>query len=196
MADKELTPDEKTLISQVLAGDKKAFRPLVNGYTEDVYQYILQVTGNADLASELTHETFIRAFRYLYSYNREKPFKPWLMRIAANVTRSRLKKESRKEDKIISIRELTDTGDWDEPAYDPLEAVSDALDDISFDDMVTRALRKLSPKYRQALVLRYKMKYSYEEIAEIMDIPLNTVGTRLSRGVDRVRQVLAEEDSL
>lgn len=172
-------------IVRAIAGEKSAFRELVDEYGALVWNFIYRMTQNSEMADDLTQEVFVKVYRKLESFDRRRPFKPWLLRIASNTTISEL----RRKNKVISINAMEENN----PAFE-LGDTSEAADTAQIVEerlsasLILEAISALDPRYRQVLLLRYKEQLSYEEIAEATGIPLNTVRTWLRRGREALKQ--------
>src|SRR5690606_21335077 len=115
--------DESTLIRRIRDGEGRLFRQLVDRHLGAVYNLIYRMTGNADTSEELTQETFVRAYQYLHRFDASRPLKPWLLRIASNVTVTHLRKTSR----VVSLTELEESGQWEEAQFGQTDADSQPL---------------------------------------------------------------------
>lgn len=183
------------LIALTLAGQDKAFRQLVNRYLSLVFNFTYRMTQNHELSEEMTQETFVKAYNSLKSFDRARPFKPWLLRIASNSTITALRRQS----KVVSLSALMEENAWNEADYQErlldYPAVEDTLSRLErklSSETVMKVLDTLDEKYRQVLVLRYTQDLSYEEISETLNIPLNTVRTWIKRGLDRLKSQVKE----
>ncbi len=176
--------EETQLIDRALEGDRGAFTQLVELNQERLFASMLQVTGSPDEAEEVVQEAFIRAFMKLDTFQRNSQFFTWLYRIAFNsaLTRKRRKRARVSLDQCRESNglEVTDGGDAvDEPML-RRERVS----------MVRNALQTLSDDHRSILVLREMQDHSYEDIAEILEISIGTVRSRLSRARGQLKIAL------
>jgi RNA polymerase sigma-70 factor, ECF subfamily len=186
--------EEDQLIDQALQGDRDAFTRLVQLNQDRLYSSMIQVTGSPDEAEEVVQEAFIRAFIKLDTFQRNSQFFTWLYRIAFNsaLTRRRRKRARVSLDHCRENNglEVTDRGDGvDEPMLrrERVEMVRDAMD-------------TLTDEHRSILVLREMQDHSYEDIAEILEISIGTVRSRLSRARYQLKLALeavlrAEESS-
>jgi RNA polymerase sigma-70 factor (ECF subfamily) len=167
--------DEMHLIDRALQGDRGAFTQLVELNQERLFASMLQVTGSPDEAEEVVQEAFIRAFLKLDTFQRNSQFFTWLYRIAFNsaLTRRRRKRARVSLDQWRENNglEVTDTAD----------AVDEPMLRRERVNMVRDALQTLSDDHRNILVLREMQERSYEDIAEILEISIGTVRSRLSR---------------
>jgi RNA polymerase sigma-70 factor (ECF subfamily) len=180
--------DESELIASAANGDAKAFRLLVNRYLPLVYNYLFRMTQNHELSEEMAQEAFVKAYRNLKSFDRSRAFKPWLLRIATNATLSEL----RKQKKVVSLNAMEEEGTFQETDYQTTEDITIQLERQLSQEEVQQAMEQLPSKYRQVLLLRYQQELSYEEIAETMQTPLNTVRTWLKRGLEKLKQSVQE----
>lgn len=179
---------DSLLVKNALSGNQAAFRKLVEQYSGLVYHFVYRMTQDADLADEMTQEVFVRVYKNLKTFDQRKPLKPWILRIAANTTTSALRKRS----KVVSLDALTEEGDWLEPVETETR-MPESMSELAINsEMVFRALHQLDPNYRQVLILRYCEEFSYEEIAQTLDVPINTVRTWIRRGLDRLRSDVKE----
>lgn len=176
--------EETQLIDRALQGDRDAFTKLVEVNQDRLFASMIQVTGSPDEAEEVVQEAFIRAFVKLDTFQRNSQFFTWLYRIAFN---SALTRRRRKRAKVSldycrenNGLEVTDTGDGvDEPML-RLERV----------EMVRVAMDTLTDEHRAILILREMQEHSYEDIAEILEISIGTVRSRLSRARNQLKIAL------
>ncbi len=139
-----------------------------------------RLTGDDEEARDLAQDVLVRLDRGLSRY-REGNFEGWLYRTTVNAFRDRLRKRKRlREDLLPEEPSGMSTG----------VVVEEALAQKELHDVVQRALVKLPPEYREAVVLRDLQGHSYEEIAEILEIPAGTVRSRIHRGREALRQLL------
>ncbi|MDA9776803.1 sigma-70 family RNA polymerase sigma factor [Rubripirellula sp.] len=165
---------ESQLIELAIAGDHAAFTTLVELNQDRLFASMLQVTGSADEAEEVVQEAFIRAFMKLDSFQGNSQFFTWIYRIAFNAALSRRRRNRSK----VSLDYLREGGS--EPVIEQ-DAADEPLLRRERVAVVRRALADLSEDHRAILVLREMEGFSYEEIAEIAQISIGTVRSRLSR---------------
>lgn len=176
--------DETQLIDRALRGDRGAFNQLVETNQDRLYASMVQITGSPDEAEEVVQEAFIRAFLKLDTFQRNSQFFTWLYRIAFN---SALTRRRRKRAKISL--DLWRENHGLEVAYQGAPVDEPMLQGERV-AMVRKALASLSEDHRVILVLREMDEYSYEDIAEILEITIGTVRSRLSRARAQLRLVL------
>jgi RNA polymerase sigma-70 factor (ECF subfamily) len=171
---------DQALVKQSLAGDLDAFGELIQLYQSSVFNVCYRVLGDRHDAEDLTQEAFLRAHKHLSSYDPERPFGPWMRTLAANLCYNELK---RKEVIRVSLEDERDIASKN-PTINP----ENALEISQENRALYQAIWELPHSQRIALELRHFQGLSYQEMAEAMQLPLNTVRSHLYRG----RQKLAE----
>lgn len=177
----------------------KARRP---GFEEEalphldaVYRFALRLTGAPDAAEDLVQETFLRAFKSWDQYTRGTAAKSWLFTICRNVFLRR-RERSQRHDQIVS-ESVPRAGAWSDalnPLWFSLSGVDPEGDffDSIVDDRILEAINELPEEYRTAVVLSDIEGLPYAEIAEMMEVPVGTVKSRLFRGRRQLQRVLYE----
>jgi RNA polymerase sigma-70 factor (ECF subfamily) len=167
------------------------FATAVQENVDALYRGALRMTGNRDEAEDLVQETFLRAYRFRHQFQPGTNFKAWLFKIQTNLFRSRYRKQWN------APQSLDDTEDFylyqhlgpdNTPGADP---AADALDSLGVEE-VRRAIEDLPPAYRAAVLLTDVEGFSYKETADILEVPVGTVMSRLHRGRQRLQQRLYE----
>lgn len=184
--------DDARLIKLVQQGREDAFVVLMRRYKEPIINFAYRFLGNHDDAIDVAQETFVRLFRYAGTYMGEVKFSTWLYTIASNLAKTELAKYWRKNSVAFSRLSKDDEGaaEWDvaDESYLP-----DATVDASIiAQKVQAALMRISPSYREVVVLRDIQQLSYEEIAEITQIEIGTVKSRINRGRAQLQEQLKE----
>lgn len=166
------------LIQQARQGDRYAFETLFRKYQTYVYNVSLGMLGNSEDAADVTQEAFLRLHRSLESFRGDSSFSTWLYRVAVNLCITELRRRSRSRfqflEDVIHDEESTFQ---EEMGPSPIEAV-EAEEDSK---VVHQVLRMLPPDYRAVMVLRHFQQLAYEEIAEVLNLTLSQVKTRLFR---------------
>ncbi len=177
--------DDRQLVEAALQ-DGQAYALIVLRYEAALARYVRRLLGHQLQATEdVLQEIFIKAYVNLNDYDRSRPFSPWIYRIAHNETISFLRKHN--------IERQTITG---EDALAILERVADGDDPAAAwqrkrtEGEVREALSKLDRRYRDVLVLRYLEEKSYDEIADILEMPPGTVATLINRGLKQLQTPL------
>ena len=173
-------------------GNHKAYADLMASYREPLYLLLLRMTHNTTMASDLTVETFSKAFLQLHRYSPTGTFSSWLFSIGVNTYIDYLRK--RKLD-TVSINSITRTSDGDFIEYqipssqpNPEEMMIRMQRDAALKEIVDQ----LKEPYRQIIRLRYYEDLSYEDIAEQLKIPIGTVKVRLNRAKALLSSVIKE----
>lgn len=185
---------EEQLIQQAIRKDAKAFRELMSRYVKLVYSFVYRMVQQPELAEDMTQEIFVKVYQNLDKFQPEKPFKPWLLRIASNHTVSHLRKKANVALSLDALQEEQPGREWGGVTD------SDAMPERLLEGeerarTVQEALNSLAPNYRQALLLRFQADLSYEEISTRMQVPVNTIRTWLKRGKARLQaSLILQED--
>jgi len=177
-------------------GREGAFRELLARYERPVFSLVYRMVRDRTVAEDLAQEAFIRAFNAIGSYDPRYKFSSWIFKIANNHTIDHLRK--RRLD-TISIHGSPHAGTEEEEARTRLVVESHGESPEAYAESrelggrIEAAIGRLRPEYRTVILLRHVEGYSYDEIAEIMDIPLGTVKTYLHRARAELREHLADE---
>lgn len=179
-----MSATDEELVDAFQAGDLSAFDDLVCRWERKIQAAIYRVMGTEDEARDLCQESFLKAYRALGSFKREARFSSWLYQIALNLCRDRMRR--RKGRNLVGLEVLeTDAGSLRSSAHgpSPLElALAGALSRA-----VADAVSDLPDEQREVIVLKEYQDLTFLEIAEILDVPLSTVKTRLYRGLGQLR---------
>src|SRR5688572_23289246 len=161
---------QSKIVQRAIRGDSEAFSALFDQYFTAIYRYLVSLSGDADTADDLAQETFIRAYRNLHRLGPPYAMRPWLYRIAHNIFISHIKgaKSAISLDSDLAIAS-------DEPGPEHLVLSSEWAGPVG------SALKRLSPTYREALILRELDGFPYNDIAEIMGVSLENVKVVLHR---------------
>ena len=162
--------DERRLVSQARRGAPEAVSELFRRHWQGAWRAAFAVCGRRDLANDVAQEAFVRALSRLDDFDESRPLGPWVRRIAVNAAIDELRRERRLG---------TDTSS--EPSHET---------EWPSDDELVRAVARLAPEKRIVVALHYWVDYSTPEIAELLDLPLGTVASRLSRALAELRTEL------
>ncbi len=183
--------DDAQLIQEALSGDSAAFGRLVSRYQDRLYHAITHLVGSAEDARDVVQDAFVQAFVKLETFRGASAFYTWLYRIAFNLAVSRRRRQ-RPTVSVEAAREQT--GREPQDANMGPEANIEQQERVA---QVRAALSRLSDEHRTVLVLREMEGCRYEAIAEILEVPVGTVRSRLFRARmqlrDELRQVLQED---
>jgi RNA polymerase sigma-70 factor (ECF subfamily) len=176
---------DEELLAQYLAGDAGAFEFLVRRYADDLHGFLVRFVGDA-AAEDLVQETFLQVHLAAQSFDPQRSFRPWLYTIAANKARDFLRSRARKHEQTLD----SPGGDGEGPSAAQLLAADgpSVAEERGAEEtrQAVRALIARMPEHLQLiLMLGYYQKLAYAEIAEILDIPVGTVKSRLHAAVTR-----------
>ena len=182
---------DEELLAEFLGGSERSFVALMKRYKEPILNFTYRFIGDYDEATDIAQKTFVRLYRFAHTFKGEVKFSTWLYTIAANLSRTELKKYRRRMGTSLQ----QEFGYDDEQAgydipdenYRPDERVD--ADKIAVE--VQKALMTVTPSYREMVVLRDIQHMSYEEICEITNTELGTVKSRINRGRTQLKKKLA-----
>ncbi|HEX7064759.1 MAG TPA: sigma-70 family RNA polymerase sigma factor [Bacillales bacterium] len=184
--------EEERLIQRAKDGDLEAFRELVERFLPVVERFAYQIGSPPAQIEDVAQEVFLRVYRFLNTYSSGK-FSTWLYRITLNISRDMMRKNKREHDKVQKL--------YEQPAPPrPPEVEKQLLKNDEYRHLHNLIIG-LDEKYRVPLVLFYFQEKKYDEIAEILSIPLATVKTRISRARRKLKELLemtagGEDDGL
>lgn len=178
--------EEAELVRSAQAGDSAAFDLLVERYTPHLYRVVRRLANDQNEAEAIVQETWLRAWRAVPRYVADRPLSPWLVRIAINVARDRWRKKT--------PLDFADLGGEEIVLLDPMPGPEDQLSRKEALERLARGVEELRPEYRMVIALRYDAGLSYKQIANALDIPLNTVRTYLHRAKSVLRLWMEAED--
>lgn len=173
-------PEDVELVRQALAGSQQAYTLIVNRYQRPVFSLIRRMVGESAVAEDVAQDVFIKAFRALESFDQRKKFSSWLFKIAHNSAIDRLR---RRQIDMVAL-ETTDSEQPDLVAViadGSSESPATRVERRDLAAAIEAAIRSLRPEYREVVVLRFQEGLAYEEIAEVVGLPLGTVKTHIFR---------------
>jgi len=172
--------EDRQLIDMALQGDEKAFETLLNKYRNLVFSIMIKMVRNHQEAEDLTQEAFMKAFNSLSSFNDEFAFSTWLMKIASNNCIDFLRKRKLRTYSIHEPIQYKDEKiEIDIPDHEPTPERHLLQNERA--KMIQTAIDELPERYRYVILLRHKEEKSYEEISEILNLPLGTVKAQIFR---------------
>ncbi|TAJ14214.1 sigma-70 family RNA polymerase sigma factor [Marinilabiliaceae bacterium JC017] len=182
------------LVQRAVDGDQKAFAELMGRYRDAIFFMLLKMVNNKSDAEDLTIEAFGKAFKNIRQYSPNYAFSTWLFKIASNNCIDYLRK---KRTNLISIDGgITEDKENDQPIHlkdetpDPEENLIKQQKKV----LMRTVVKKLKPRYRTLIELRYFREFSYDEIAEELDLPLGTVKAQLFRARELLFNTLKNTD--
>lgn len=166
--------EDDECIARAQRGDLAAFSELVARYQDRIYRFLVRLTRSQDDAAELTQETFLSAYQALARWRPDARLSTWLFRIARNQAFDWLRRRKRIE--FVAWGDEHDLG-----IADPAPSPDATLETVQRLRKLERALGRLSTEHREILLLREIEEMAYEDIADVLDISLGTVKSRLAR---------------
>ena len=180
--------NEKELIRKILKGEKELFSLFIREYENQIYSLCVSIVKNREEAIDLVQDTFYLAFKNLSSFKGNSKFSTWLYRIAYNLSISRV----RRKNNFLSLDGVYEDG----KELDIEDETSDiwlSIDEEEIKMMIEEGMKKLKPWERAIIELRDIKNLSYDEIAEVLGIPMGTVKSRLNRARNHLRKIIERE---
>jgi len=169
--------NDEQLVELVRNEDQELYREIVKRYQEKIWRYVFYILRDEAKSSDVSQNTFIKAFVNLKGFDNRRKFSSWLYRIAHNEAINEFKKHK----KELSFNDVA------EPFYDSgFMAEFDAIKDR---ELINHCLQKMPIKYREILILFYLEEKSYTEISEILQAPAGTVAARISRAKKIMKEI-------
>ena len=188
--------EQAAIVAELKAGSEDAYAWLIGEFHQPVYSLVYRIVADPSDASDTTQEVFLKVFRGMKHFHGESSLKTWIYRIAIHEASNRRRWWFRHKAHETSMEPL-ENSNADGEAIGIKDSLIDgresAFDNIAHDEVRARVeeeLRKVPEPYRTAVVLRDLEEMSYEEIAEITEVSLGTVKSRLTRGREALRQRL------
>lgn len=192
----EDTADDQALVQRVQTGDVRAFEPLILRYQDRIHNACWRMCGNVEDARDLTQEAFLKALRSINSFQGASGFYTWLFRIAMNLTLTHRKRARLRL--VGSLDQPDDSGatvaDRIEDRRSPSPSENAMKDEAR--SAVARALENIDPHHRAVIVLRDMEGFDYQRIAEILDVPVGTIKSRVHRARVALRDAIENAPSV
>jgi len=182
-------PSDAEVIQRCRRGEVEPFSLLVERYQDRIYNLAFRLLGNADDALDAAQDAFVSAYAALSRFDPDRPFAPWLFRIATNACYGMLRK--RRPDlsfEAMEEQEAVPAAAVSAVEADPQERVLRAMRD----EEIQQAVLALAEPFRTVMFLRYEEEMSYEAIAAVLELPIGTVKTYLHRARQRLRKALGD----
>jgi RNA polymerase sigma-70 factor (ECF subfamily) len=172
---------DEEIVLKVQSGDSEAFGVLVERYERRMHSYARKFLFGYEDSEDVVQTVFIKAYTNILQFDTKRKFSSWLYRVAHNEFINVIKKKGKENVSLFDVDTIFPHLAGKEDPFKDREAVE-------LKNMLDLYLSKISPKYREILVLYYLEEMDYEEISEIMEIPSSTVGVRLKRGKDALKK--------
>ncbi|MFZ0390882.1 MAG: sigma-70 family RNA polymerase sigma factor [Calditrichia bacterium] len=170
---------DEQLIARFQQGDIQAYDTLVRRYKDQLLNFVYRFVSNRTDAEDIVQETFLRVYKNKHYYKEIAKFSTWVYTIAGNLAKTELRR--RKRHKIFSVSNfVNEERDYDIP--DREHSPERKVDGSIKENMIQSAIEKLPPKFKEVIILRDVQGFAYEEISQILNIPLGTVKSRVNRG--------------
>lgn len=182
---------DELLLRRACKGDVQAFEELMQSHESRIYAIALRMMGNREDAQDCAQEAMVRIYRAMSSFKGQSALATWIYRITMNTCLDELRR--RKARKVTSLDSLVDNG-WsptdtgDTPEEHGLR--------VEKQNALNQAIQSLPDDMRAAIILRDVKGYSYDEIASILDANVGTIKSRISRGREKLREILSKQSEL
>lgn len=179
--------DIEVLVKRLKSGDQEVWKMIVDRYSKKVYNMALNFAGNKDEAADITQEIFLKVYNNIDKFKEDRGFTSWLLRLSKNycIDYWRKNKYHRKNVELEENMAIASTQD----AHNPEETSFRQSDAV----YIRKKLGMLPPDLRAMIIMRDIQDYSYEEIAENLDIPLGTAKSRINRARTKLARLFLEE---
>jgi len=178
--------EDEVLVRQFLSGDREAFAEIVRRYQKQIYSLTFRLTNDYTEAQDLAQEVFLHLYQVMEKFDGRRKFFSWMYKVASNYCYTALKKNAGNKEvsmeKIIDFTPLRPDKSIQPEEYCEIQETQ---------RLVREAIKQLPEKYRLPIVLRYLEEFTYQQIAEVMEVPVTTVETRLYRGKALLQKKLA-----
>tara|TARA_Y100001970_G_scaffold293763_1_gene442951 strand:- start:1570 stop:2169 length:600 start_codon:yes stop_codon:yes gene_type:complete len=180
---------DEELIKLFQKGDEAAYVELVNRYKDRLYNFVYYFLGDSELSEDIVQETMIKLYQKKHYYKEIAKFSTWLYTIARNLANTELRKIKRRKITYLSHMTKKET-QYDIPAIQ--ESVEQGMNNEFVMNQIEKAINNLPEHFRLIIILRDIQKLSYDDISEIVSLPLGTVKSRINRARLQLRVELKE----
>ena len=181
-------PTDEELIARFQDGDNYAFDQIVRRYKDQLLNFVYRFICDLTEAEDIVQETFFRVYRHKHYYKEVAKFSTWIYTIASNLAKTEIRRRRRR--KFFSINDET----YKEREMKISDKINDPEQNVNStvtENVIQKAINKLSPKFRQVIILRDIQGFSYEEISMIIHVPLGTVKSRVNRARLKLQEDLS-----
>lgn len=173
---------DQTLVDRTKTGDIEAFSELVRRHEKTVYNLAYRFMREPALAEDMAQEAFLKAFRLLGGFRGDSSFSTWLYRVTSSVCLTELNRRKRRGEVELEPAHMAAAGEDGEPADDAEQA-----------ELIRRCVQQLPERYATVITLYYLEEIPYEQIAEVMEIPMGTLKTWMHRARNALRTIVEKE---
>lgn len=175
--------NDEEIIAKIVKGEKRLYEKILDRYEKKIYFYLKRLTGWDQLSVEdMVQETFIKVYRNLLGFDQKLKFSSWIYRIAHNTGVDFLRMQKRNTTNIDDLEEV-------------LASKQKSVEELAIAEYEKKELRdaleKIGTKYKEVIILYYLEERSYEEISDILQIPVSTVGVLLMRAKTKLKELIS-----
>jgi RNA polymerase sigma-70 factor (ECF subfamily) len=185
--------DEGALLESLRRGEETAFEALVQRFQHPVYHLVQRLIDDPSEAGDVTQDVFLKVFRNVGSFRGQSSLKTWTYRIAVNEAHNRRRWFGRHRRAEVGLESEEPGRGYIDHLHDRSRSPYDVALNHEWHEAIERALESLNPVFRSAVVLRDLEDMSYEEIADVLNVSLGTVKSRILRGRESLRKALEEQ---
>lgn len=187
-----LSADDQDLAEALRAGEETAYETLIRRFEQPVFSVVSRLAEDPGDSADVVQEVFLKVFRNIGNFRGDSSLKTWIYRIAVNEARNQHRWFGRHRGKEVAL-DPVDADELGRAEWLPAEEADPFEITLSHEvqEMMEEAFKRISPSYRTALVLREVEELSYDEIAEILEISVGTVKSRILRGRESLRKQLS-----
>jgi RNA polymerase sigma-70 factor (ECF subfamily) len=182
--------DDLRLIEALREGSERAYEELLTRFQQPVFTLALRLLNDQAEACDVVQEVFLKVFRNISNFRGQSTLKTWIYRITVNEAHNTRRWFFRHRRHEVELDSKPETRDWKEMIADTGRSPFELAFDQEQHSMIEAALKRINPIFRDAVVLRDIADLSYEEIAEILEVSLGTVKSRILRGREALREEL------
>ena len=183
--------DDIRLIEALREGSERAYEELLTRFQQPVFTLALRLLNDQSEACDVVQEVFLKVFRNISNFRGQSTLKTWIYRITVNEAHNTRRWFFRHRRHEVELDSKPESRDWKEVIADSGRSPFELAFDHEQHSMIEAALKRINPIFRDAVVLRDIADLSYEEIAEILEVSLGTVKSRILRGREALREELA-----
>lgn len=181
---------DEQLIALAVNKDKAALETLIKRYLQPVYGFSYKYVKNQADAEDITQEVFVKVWRNLKKFDSQRPFRPWLYKIARNTCLDMLKKKS--PVLFSELNEAEGDSSFEENLIARAESPAEAAEAALTAARLKSAVAKLKPEYAEVVTLYHQRELNFREISQTLSQPLNTVKSRYRRALLRLKKILTD----
>ncbi len=188
-------PNEQAIVERASRGDVAAFEALVKAYETKLYNVAFRMVSDSEDAMDIVQEVFLKAYQALPNFRGDSKFSTWIYRICMNASLDHLRRH--KKAQVYSLDAPVEFSDSEaqRQVEDSAESTEEIVEARFLGEKMLHVLNDLEPHYRAVLILCDVQGYSYQEIAEILDMSLGTVKSRIHRARNILRKLMDAEQS-